>query len=83
MYYTYILRCNDNTLYTGYTSDVARRLNEHNTGKGAKYTRTRLPCSLVYTKASETKSEAMKLECKIKRLTRADKLKLIRGELEI
>ena len=77
MYYTYILRCGDGTLYTGYTDDPSRREAVHNSGKGAKYTRARLPVKLVYTEAFETKGEAMHRESQIKQLTRAQKLALI------
>lgn len=77
MYYAYILRCGDGTLYTGYTDDPARREAVHNSGKGAKYTRARLPVKLVYTESFETKGEAMQRESQIKQLTRAEKLALI------
>lgn len=77
MYYTYILRCGDGTLYTGYTDDPSRREAVHNSGKGAKYTRARLPVKLVYTEAFETKGEAMHRESQIKQLTKAQKLALI------
>ncbi len=77
MYYAYILRCGDGTLYTGYTDDPIRREAVHNSGKGAKYTRSRLPVKLVYTEAFQTKGEAMQREIRIKQLTRAEKLALI------
>ena len=77
MNYAYIVECNDKTLYTGWTIDVYKRVDNHNNGKGAKYTRGRTPVSLKYFESFETKSEAMKRECEIKRLTRKDKLKLI------
>ena len=77
MYYAYILRCGDGTLYTGYTDDPVRREAVHNSGKGAKYTRSRLPVKLVYTEAFQTKGEAMQRESRIKQLTRAEKLALI------
>lgn len=76
MYYVYILRCKDKTLYTGYSDDVYRRLKAHNDGKGAKYTKARRPCKLVYFEEYETKSEAMSREYAIKRLSRQDKLRL-------
>ena len=79
-YYTYILLCADQTLYTGYTDDVARRLMTHNTGRGAKYTRCRLPVVLVYQKSFATRSEAQKMEASIKKLSRAKKLLLIEAE---
>lgn len=74
---TYILKCNDNSLYTGWTNDITRRLKMHNEGKGAKYTRGRGPVELVYLEEFETKQEAMSREAKIKRLTRKEKLLLI------
>ncbi|MBQ9967879.1 MAG: GIY-YIG nuclease family protein [Oscillospiraceae bacterium] len=76
-YFVYMLRCRDDTLYTGYTNDVKRRENVHNTGKGAKYTKSRLPVKLVYFEEHESKSLAMKRECEIKKLTRPQKEALI------
>lgn len=77
IYYTYILKCSDNTLYCGYTSDVEARLNKHNSGSGAKYTRSRRPVSLLYYESYDEKSEAMKRESAIKKLSRTEKLELI------
>ena len=77
MYYTYILLCGDGSLYTGYTDDPHRREAVHNSGKGAKYTRARLPVRLVYTQCFETKGEAMHREAEIKKLSRQQKLQLI------
>lgn len=77
MNYTYILSCADGTLYTGWTNDLERRLAAHNAGKGGKYTRVRLPVTLVYHEEFPTKEEAMAREWAIKQLTRAQKLKLI------
>ena len=74
---TYILKCNDNSLYTGWTNDITHRLKMHNEGKGANYTRGRGPVELVYLEEFETKQEAMSREAKIKRLTRKEKLLLI------
>ena len=74
---TYILKCNDNSLYTGWTNDITHRLKMHNEGKGAKYTRGRGPVELAYLEEFETKQEAMSREAKIKRLTRKEKLLLI------
>lgn len=86
MHYTYMVKCGDGSLYTGYTTDVIRRTKEHNQGKGAKYTRSRLPVSLVYFETFETKTDAMKREYNLKQLTREEKLKLVkefhRGEQE-
>ncbi|WP_230398680.1 GIY-YIG nuclease family protein [Novisyntrophococcus fermenticellae] len=75
--YTYILRCSDDTLYTGWTTDIQKRLNAHNSGKGARYTRPRRPVSLVYYEVFQTREEAMQREWEIKHLTRQEKLKLI------
>jgi putative endonuclease len=77
MYYVYILRCHDNTLYTGYTNDIPKRLQTHNSGKGAKYTRARLPVKLIYFEKYISKKEAMKREYQIKQLSRYQKLELI------
>ncbi|MBS3994900.1 MAG: GIY-YIG nuclease family protein [Alkaliphilus sp.] len=77
MPYTYILRCSDNTLYSGWTTDVHKRLITHNKGKGGKYTRARLPVKLVYLEESSTRSEAQIRECNIKKLERSEKEKLI------
>ena len=76
-FYVYMLRCADGTLYTGYTDDPERRARVHNAGKGAKYTRSRLPVELVYREAFGDKSAALRREREIKRLTRAQKLALI------
>lgn len=75
--YTYILRCCDGTLYTGWTTDLKRRLAVHNSGKGAKYTRCRLPVELVYYEEFSTKEEAMSREVYIKRMKKVDKEELI------
>ena len=74
---TYILKCSDDSLYTGWTNDIKHRLKMHNEGKGAKYTRGRGPVELVYLEEFDTKQEAMSKEAKIKRLTRKEKLLLI------
>lgn len=73
----YILRCGDGSLYTGISTDVERRLDEHRSGKGAKYTRSRGPLELVYCEECVDKSTALKRECEIKALSRAEKLNLI------
>ena len=86
--YVYILRCHSvgnplrggasgETLYTGWTVDVARRVAQHQAGKGGRYTRSHLPVELVYQEEWPTQSEAMKRECEIKKMTRAEKLALI------
>ncbi|MBQ9566251.1 MAG: GIY-YIG nuclease family protein [Synergistaceae bacterium] len=79
MPWVYILRCGDGTLYTGWTVDVARRVAAHNAGRGGKYTRARLPVEAVYRECWPTKSEAMRREIEIKKLTRQEKLALIDG----
>lgn len=78
-HYIYILECSDGTLYTGYTNDLNKRLATHNEGKGAKYTKSRLPVKRVYDEMYDTKSDAMKREYAIKQLSRLQKLKLIQG----
>ncbi len=75
--YTYILKCKDESLYTGWTNNLDKRIESHNTGKGSKYTKSRLPVELVYFEQYETKEEAMSREWKIKQLSRKDKLDLI------
>lgn len=77
MNYMYILRCSDDTLYTGWTNNLEKRLKAHNSKKGAKYTKNRLPTELVYYEEFETKQEAMSREWHVKRLSRSNKLKLI------
>ncbi len=77
MYFVYILKCKDGSLYTGITTDVARRLAEHKAGTGAKYTRAKGVETLVYTEQCEGRSEASKREAEIKSLTRLQKLELI------
>lgn len=76
-YYTYIVLCSDNSLYTGYTNNLIQRIEAHNRGKGAKYTKARLPVELVYWETYTTKQEAMQREYAIKQLTRAQKLCLL------
>ena len=73
----YILKCGDGTLYTGITDDMSRRLEMHRAGRGAKYTRGRLPLNLVYQENVTSYSEALKREYRIKQLPRTEKLKLI------
>ena len=69
----YILECNDGTLYTGWTNDIDKRFKAHNDGKGAKYTKGRRPLKLVYLEELETKSEALKRENEIKKMTKDKK----------
>ena len=77
MWYLYVLRCGDGTLYTGITTDVERRLEAHRQGRGAKYTRGRGPLELAYQEECGTHSEALKREYAVKRLTREEKEDLI------
>ena len=79
MNFCYVLRCADGSLYTGWTKDLEQRLQTHNTGRGGKYTRSRLPVEPVYREEFETKEEAMSREWHLKRLTRQEKLRLIAG----
>ena len=79
MYLVYILRCGDGSLYTGITNDLSRRLAAHSSGRGAKYTRSRLPVALVWQEAQPDKSAALRREQQIKALSRAEKLRLIAG----
>ena len=80
--YTYIVRCADGTLYTGWTDDVKKRLAAHNSGRGAKYTRSRRPVTLVHLEAFATKAEAMRREWQVKHLPRKEKLALIDTQAE-
>ena len=80
MNYTYILRCSDGTYYCGWTNDIENRLKTHNSGKGSKYTKVRLPVELVYYEEFETKEEAMSREWHIKKLSRAQKEELIKSK---
>lgn len=76
----YVLECADQTLYAGYTTDLERRVSQHNAGKGAKYTRARTPVKCVYYETFETKTEAMQKEYAFKQLKRKEKLKIIGSE---
>lgn len=79
-WHIYILRCADGTLYTGVTTDLARRISEHNeSSKGAKYTRVRRPVSLIYSETFENRSAACVREAAIKKLSRDEKLNLLKG----
>lgn len=78
MYFLYMLECSDGTLYTGITTDLERRVDEHNNSvKGAKYTRARRPVILVYSETLENRSDASKREFSIKKMSRKEKLQLI------
>lgn len=77
MNYTYLLQCADGTLYCGWTNHLEKRVETHNAGKGAKYTKSRRPVILVYYEEYETKSEALRREAAIKKLSRQEKLRMI------
>ncbi len=79
MPYTYMVRCRDGSLYTGYTTDLERRINTHNSGRGAKYTKSRLPVVLVWRQYCEETRQARRLECAVKKLTRKQKECLIQN----
>jgi len=78
-HYVYVVECSDGTLYTGYTTDIDRRVEEHNAGEGAKYTRGRTPVRPVHVEEYETRSEAMSREHEIKSLSRDEKESLVNG----
>lgn len=79
MNYVYLLRCSDDTLYCGWTTDLEKRLDAHNNGSGAKYTRSRRPVELVYFEEYDSKEEAMSREWKIKQMSRKQKMELIKN----
>lgn len=76
-YFVYILRCSDDSLYTGWTNDIEHRVIVHNAGTGAKYTKSRRPVALVYSEELSSKPSALRREAEIKKLTRTEKLRLI------
>ncbi|MBD3281735.1 GIY-YIG nuclease family protein [Candidatus Uhrbacteria bacterium] len=78
-WHIYILRCADDSLYTGITTDLNRRVNEHNSGTASKYTRCRLPAKLIWSEGSHTESSAKKREIEIKKLPRGQKLSLLKN----
>ncbi len=80
MNYTYILRCKDGTLYTGWTNNLKKRIKAHNLGKGAKYTKSRRPVKLVYCEEFSTREEAMKREYAIKRMKKKEKEKMVASQ---
>lgn len=80
MYYVYMLRCGDGSLYTGIATDPEKRAAVHNCGKGAKYTRSRLPVTLVYREPQPDRSAASRREYQLKQLTRSQKLALIEAQ---
>lgn len=77
MHFVYMVRCSDNSLYTGYTNDLAKRIKVHNTGQGAKYTRSRLPVSLVFYRRVDSKSTGLRLEARLKKLSKKKKEDLV------
>lgn len=78
--FVYILKCRDGTLYTGWTNDLGRRVAAHNAGQGAKYTKSRRPVELLYFEELSSKSEALKREAAIKKMSRSEKLRMIHKE---
>ena len=82
MNYTYIVRCKDNSLYCGWTNNLEKRIESHNAGTGAKYTKSRRPVELVYYETFDTKEEAMSREYAIKQLTKQQKMQLMEGNME-
>jgi len=79
-HYFYVLECADSSFYAGYTNDLERRVNQHNAGKGAKYTRAKRPVKCIYYEIYETKEEAMRAEYAFKQLKRSEKMKYIGRE---
>lgn len=78
-YYAYLARCNDDSLYAGYTNDLDEREAKHNEGKGARYTRMRIPVKIVYSEKFVNRSDAMKREAQFKKLTKQEKEKLVKS----
>jgi putative endonuclease len=76
-WFVYMVRCRDDSLYTGITNDLARRVAAHSAGRGARYTRSRRPVTLVYSRRTRDKASALRAEWRLKQLSRADKLALI------
>lgn len=81
MNYVYILRCADDTLYCGWTTDITARLSAHNAGRGAKYTRSRLPVELAYFEEYDDRHDALSREWHIKRMSREEKMRLVDGNV--
>ena len=81
-FYVYVLRCGDGSLYTGWTVDIVRRLSRHRAGQGGRYTRSHLPLELVYQEECASRSDAMRREGEIKRMSRGMKLTLIEGKAD-
>ena len=82
-HYTYVLRCDDGSLYTGYTTDISRRVEEHNLGQGAKYTKSRTPVRLVRVELFNEKGEAMSREHEIKQFSKENKEAIVSEEDDI
>ncbi len=82
-FFIYILQCKDNTLYTGSTKDINNRLSQHNNSNGAKYTKYRRPCNLVYSEEFKTRGDAIRRELEIKKLSRKEKLELIKNTNQV
>lgn len=83
MWFLYLVRCNDGSLYTGISTDVQRRFNDHQQNRGARRLRGRGPLQLVYSEAVGDRSQAQRLEHRVKRLSRAEKERLVRGEARL
>jgi putative endonuclease len=81
-HFVYMVQCSNGTFYTGYTTNVEQRVAVHNAGKGSKYTRAHLPVTLVASWSCSSKSEALRTECAIKRLSRAQKKRLVEQTLQ-
>lgn len=79
-YFTYIAECSDGTFYTGYTNDIQKRQQAHNEGRGARYTKSRLPIKIVYQEEFKNRSEAMRREYEIKQLNKIQKVRLIKPQ---
>lgn len=82
-FYAYVVQCADGTLYTGWTTDLSKRIDVHNLGRGAKYTRVRRPVKLVASWSFESKNEAMRMEYQIKQLSKRKKQELIRNAIPV
>ena len=78
----YVLQCSDTSFYAGYTNNLEKRVATHNAGKGAKYTKTRIPVTCIYFEEFDTKQEAMKKEYAFKQLTRAQKIQYMRSQTD-
>jgi putative endonuclease len=77
VWFLYILECSDDSFYTGISNNIEKRIKEHNSGKGSKYARAKLPVALIYSETFDSKSQALKREIEVKRLTRIQKEQLV------